>query len=85
MLVLLKSYSEISVELQLELSGKLLVILNVEAILLFSGYKKVQHSIVGVFCLGKNVSVLRNLNFCPKKIHSWTKNYVSLNLLSILL
>lgn len=28
---------------------------------------------------------MRKLNFCPEKIHSWTKNYVSLNLLSILL
>lgn len=66
-----------------QIAGTLILIAG--AILLISGYKKAQHSIVGGFCLEKKGSVLRKLNFCPEKIHSWTKNYVSLNLLSILL
>lgn len=86
MLVLLKSYSEMSVGLQLELSGKLLVHL-VWLLKLYCFFQGIKGSAqyCWYFLYGKNVWVLRKLNFSPEKIHSWSKNYVSLNLLSILL
>lgn len=87
MLVLLKSYSEISVGLQLELSGKLLVhqFWLLKLYWFFSGYKKVQHSIVRVFSLEKMCQFWENWNSAQKRYIAGLRIMVSVNLLNILL